>query len=328
MPEMRAVSGPAAWKGPDIENEPTWRFELSEVHRAEVLHALAAVEDHSLSDISTANFELPRLGPLLESFVDDLLDGRGFVLIRGVPVDGLTEPALERLYWGIGQYLGIPIPQNDQGDYLVHIRNEGLDFSDPVVRGYQTSAPLNYHSDSSDVVGLLCVRPAKVGGVSTVVSAAAVFNEASRRRPDLVDVLMQPWWWDRRKKDLTTSFFPCRIFGIEGDELFSYYGRSHLESAVRSPDVPDMSDAQVAALDLLDSIANDPALILNMRFQPGDIQFLNNYKVWHSRTAFEDHEEAHLKRDLYRLWLTVRREIDLPADFAAAGITNRSVAFQ
>ena len=118
---------------------------------------------------------------MLASVVERLVHGHGFVLLRGLPVQELAEAELERLFWGIGQHLGIPIPQNDAGDVLVHVRDEGLDFDDPTVRAYQTNDRLGYHSDSSDVVGLLCVRPAMEGGVSTIVSAAAVHNAADRR---------------------------------------------------------------------------------------------------------------------------------------------------
>lgn len=321
------ASGEAVWRGCEIEGRSEWRFELSKEHVAEALAALAGVDDLDLHEITTKNFVLPTLGPILESFLADLLDGRGFVLIRGVPVEGLPERRLKALYWGIGQYIGIPIPQNDAAEYLVHIRDQGLDFANPEVRGYQTSAKLDYHSDSSDVVGLLCVRPAKDGGISTLVSAAAVYNEAVRRRPDLVGVFEASWWWDRRKKDLSVSFFECRIFAVENNTLTSYYGRGHLESASRGPDVPALTAQQIEALDLLDEITNEPAFVLNMHFRPGDIQFLNNYKVWHARTDYVDWPEPDRKRDLYRLWLTVRGELDLPTDFAERGITNRSAAF-
>jgi hypothetical protein len=166
------------------------------------------------------------------------------------------------------------------------------------------------------------------GGVSTIVSAAAVHNAAIAARPDLADVLAAPWWWDRRSADLDTSFFQRRIFGVEADGRFaSYYGRSHIESAVRGPHVPALTDRQVEALDLLDSLANDPAFALNMHFRPGDAQFLDNYLIWHARTPYVDFPDPGRKRDLYRLWLTMREPLALPDDFRAGGITERSAAF-
>jgi hypothetical protein len=154
-----------------------------------------------------------------------------------------------------------------------------------------------------------------------------VFEEAGRRRPDLLDTLCAPWWWDRRNPDLATSFFQRPIFAIHDGAVVSYYGRAHIESACRGPHVPALSERQVAALDLLDELANDPAFVLPMDFQPGDVQLLNNYRIWHARTAYVDHDDPARKRDLYRLWLTLRSDVALPADFQTGGITDRTAAF-
>jgi hypothetical protein len=234
-----------------------------------------------------------------------------------------TELAL----WVLGLHLGIPIPQNDAGDLLVHVRDDGLDFANPTVRGYQTRQRLEYHSDSSDIVGLLCRHPAKTGGVSTLVSATAIHDEVERRRPDLAAVLREPWWFDRRKGDTPENFFQRRICAYEGGRLYTHYGRAHIESAVRGPGVPPLSPAQIEALDLVDELTNDPDFVLNMSFRVGDVQFLNNYLVMHARTDYEDWPEPERKRDLLRLWLTVRRPLALPADFAHGGITSRTAAF-
>ncbi len=321
------VGGPANWLGREISDD-RWRIEIDARQVAELRAAVAALADVDLAAITAADVHVPALGPVLAGVVDELVDGRGFVLLRGMPVGAMSEPELERLFWCIGVHLGIPIPQNDAGDVLVHVRDEGLDFSDPHVRAYQTNDVLGYHSDSSDVVGLLCVRPAMEGGVSTIVSAAAVYNAAVAARPDLADVLESTWWWDRRKADLDVSFFQRRIFAVADDGRFaSYYGRSHIESAGRGPQVPELDDRRIEALDLLDSLANDPRFALNMHFRPGDIQFLNNYKIWHARTSYVDYPEPARQRDLYRLWLTLRVPMHLPDDFRIGGITDREVAF-
>jgi hypothetical protein len=317
------LDGPAVWRGAEMARCDDWCTDLTPGHAAELLAATAAVADRALTDIDRDSFPLPTAAPVLQRVLDEIADGRGFALLRGVPVDGLGEADLERLYWGLGTHLGIGIPQNDAGELLVHVRDQGLDFANPEVRGYQTSQRLDYHSDSSDLVGLLCVRPAAEGGTSTIVSAAAVFAEAGRRRPDLLGVLCDQWWWDRRKKDLATSFFQRPIFSVYEGGVVSYYGRAHIESACRGPRVPPLTDQQLEALDLLDELAHD--LALDMSFRPGDVQLLNNYKIWHARTAYVDDPER--PRDLYRLWLTVRAAVDLPVDFRTGGITDRSVAF-
>jgi hypothetical protein len=154
-----------------------------------------------------------------------------------------------------------------------------------------------------------------------------VYNEAVRRRPDLLDELVGSWWWDRRQKDLSSSFFERRIFAVNDGNLVSYYGRAHIESATRGPHVPPLTANQIEALDLLDELANDADLRLDMPFEPGDVQLLNNYKIWHARTDYVDFPDPDRKRELYRLWLTLREPLELPSDFAVGGITDRSGAF-
>ncbi|MBN9619354.1 MAG: TauD/TfdA family dioxygenase [Actinobacteria bacterium] len=337
-PAARIIGGPAAWRGCDIADHDDWKIELTATHRAELLAALASVDhpsvdhpsvDHpgiGLRDITRENFPLPTLGPVLADVVTELVDGRGFVLLRGVPIEGLDERSIELMYWGIGQHVGAPLHQQGPDDLLVHIRDMGLDPDDPLVRGFQTSARLDYHADSSDVVGLLCVRPAKSGGVSTIISSVAVHDELVRTRPDVAERLHDQWWHDRRSGEGAESFFRCSVFAEHDGRLFAHYGRQYMESASRGPGVPEMTAEQVAALDALDAVANAPEFVLNMDFRVGDIQFLNNYTVMHARTDYVDHPEPERRRDLIRLWLTLRGDFSLPPDFEAGGIVSRDAA--
>jgi hypothetical protein len=324
------MSTSAAWRGRDLQDSAEWLVELADSHVAE----LVAVADRllargiALADIRIDDVALPSLGPVLDDVLTELIDGRGFVLLRGLPVESLTPAQTEVAFWAIGVHLGIPIPQNDAGDLLVHVRDDGLDFSNPTVRAYQTRQRLDYHSDSSDIVGLLCRHPAKIGGVSTIVSATAVHDEVERTRPDLAELLRSPWWFDRRKGNTPDNFFQRRICAYSGDRLYTHYGRAHIESAVRGDGVPELTAAQIEALDAVDELTNSDEFVLNMQFRVGDIQFLNNYLVLHARTDYEDWPEPERKRDLLRLWLTVRRSLDLPDDFARGGITSRTAAFQ
>lgn len=323
------MAGAAAWRGPRITDDPDWKIELRAAHRGELLQALATVaaNPRPLRSITAADFPLPTVAPLLAAAMDDVVDGRGFVLLRGVPIEGLSAREIELLYWGIGAHLGRPIYQKGPDDLLVYVRDQGVDPNDPLVRGFQTAARLDYHCDSSDVVGLLCVRPAKSGGVSTIVSSVAVHDELVRRDPALADVLHEQWWHDRKTGDGPDSFFQCSVFGERNGRLFAHYGRAYMESASRGAGIPDLSSEQIRALDALDELTNSADFVLNMDFQPGDIQLLNNYTVMHARTAYEDYPEPERRRELIRLWLVVNRDLGLPDDFVQAGIVRREVAF-
>ena len=297
-----------------------WCVPLDECHVAELLPT-AARRRRLADDPSVSRFPLPTLGPVLSAASTSWSTAAASSCCGASPSRSWTTSSWPCVL-GHRQHLGIPIPQNDAGDLLVHVRDQGLDFADPEVRAYQTAARLDYHSDSSDIVGLLCVRPSPVGGVSTIVSSAAVRNAALDRRPDLAPELLGTWWWDRRKPDLATSFFQRRIFATVDDgrgRSVSYHGRAHIESATRGRRSRRSRPAGRGPRPARRT-GQRPGFVLNMDFRPGDVQFLVDYAaVWHARTAYEDHPEPERHRGLLRLWLTLRAPLELPADFRTGG---------
>ena len=325
---VSAVGGPAAWRGPELARRSDWKIELTVPQQTELLEALVArVADHVAHDDDSG---LPaahaRPGARRRQA---RARRRPRVRARARCPDRRPDTRADRVaLLGIGLHVGHPIHQRTEDDLLVYVRDQGVDPNSPLVRGYQTAARLDYHCDSSDVVGLLCVRPAASGGVSTIVSSVAVHDELVRRSPALAALLHEQWWHDRKSGDDLSSFFECSVFGSRDGRLFAHYGRAYMESASRHPDIPALSADRVAALDALDALTNSPDFVLNMDFRPGDIQFLNNYTVMHARTEYVDHPEPSRKRELIRLWLVMDGDLGLPDDFAAAGIVSREVAFR
>ena len=159
------VDGPAAWRGAEIRDRGDWTYRLSDAEIAELEQALAAARARgvALATLGPADFPLPTLGPVLHTIRDELIDGRGFVLIRGLPIERYSREAAATIYLGIGSHIGRPVSQNAEGHLLGHVRDLGYDPTDPAVRTYQTTERQNYHTDSVDIVGLLCLRPAKTG---------------------------------------------------------------------------------------------------------------------------------------------------------------------
>ena len=224
----------------------------------------------------------------------------------GFPIDQLSPEATELAYIGLGLQLGIPVGQDADASLLGHVRDEGVTRTDPSVRFYRTRARQDFHADGSDLVGLLCLKRAKFGGQSRIASSLAIYNEILRRRPDLVDVLYQPMYWDRNDEQSSGQdpFFALSVFNdVAGIPRIFYIGW-YIRDAQRHPQVPRLTDLQLEALDLIESIANDPEFYLEMDFEPGDIQLLANAKILHSREQYEDHDEADRRRHLLRLWLT------------------------
>jgi hypothetical protein len=223
------------------------------------------------------------------------------------------------LFAGIGAHLGRARSQNARGHVLGHVCDLGLSSADPNVRIYQTRERQTFHTDSCDIVGLLCLREARHGGDSLLVSALTLFNELRRTRPDLAVRLLRPMAHDRRGEVPAGAqpFFMIPVFSWHAGALTVFYQRQYFDSAQRFAEAPRLSALDIEALDAFDALANDARLNFSMRLAPGDIQFVHNHVLLHDRTAFEDHDEPALRRHLLRLWLAAPGARELPPAFAA-----------
>ena len=327
MPPMppSAIEGPAAWRGADLAADE-WLHALSPVEVAEIEAAARAVSasDADLTAVTADDFPLPRFGPRLAAlFRNDVMGGRGFAVIRGLDPDALSRREAAAAFLGLGAHLGAPRPQNAKGHILGHVQDLGRSPDDPTARLYQTHERQTYHTDSADVVALFCLRPAKAGGRSSLVSSVTLYNEMRARRPDLSAVLFQPIETDRRGEEAPGEppYFSIPIFNWFEGHFAGKYQRQYIESARRFAAVPQLSTAQVEALDLLDSLAEDPALHIELDFLPGDIQLVNNHSLFHDRTAFEDWPQPERRRHLLRLWLAPPHAQPLPPVFAERFVT-------
>lgn len=313
------LQAPCAWQGAAMRRVDDWRYQLSgdDIAELEAAGERARQSGLPLEQVSVEDFPLPRLGEVARGWADELENGRGFLLVKGIPVERYSEQDAALLFWGIGLHMGTPVSQNASGDLLGHVRDTGRSIRDPSVRGYQTRVRLPYHTDGSDVVGLLCLRPALSGGISTIVSSTHLYNEVVRRRPDLIDVFYEPFYFDRREEQQPGEepWYATRLACYRQGKLSMRYIRGFIESAQRFPEIPRLSTRQLELLDLIDSVANDPDNYLDMDFEPGDMQFVSNYTIMHSRTNYEDHPEPALKRHLLRLWLTLPEGRELDPDF-------------
>src|SRR4051795_8004431 len=259
MPPPRPlVEGPSAWIGRDLRGrEDEWIYSLSPAEIAEIENATASVRDRGLdiADIRRADFPLPTFGARLDRMREEILNGRGFVLIRGLPVDGrpIAGNAVAywaAAYWGIGAYLGNARSQNAKGHLLGHVRDLGLATSDPNVRTYQTTERQHFHTDSCDIVGLLCLKTAKSGGLSSLTSSMAIYNEMAKRRPDLVARLFRPFPTDRRGEVPAGKkpFFEIPIYNDYEGCLSVLYSRPYIHSSQRFPDARRLDPEDIEAL--------------------------------------------------------------------------------
>jgi hypothetical protein len=314
------VNGPSAWKGIDLAQQPEkWIYRLSGDEIAEIEAATDAAIDtgKSLADITRQDFPLPTFSQTLSTIRENLLDGYGFILIRGFPSGNYPIERNATTFWGLGRHIGNPVSQNTRGHLLGHVRDVGLVAATNFkARASQSTERQFFHTDGCDVVGLMCLATAKAGGLSSLVSSMSVYNEMAKRRPDLAERLFQPIAFDRRGeiREGEGEWFTMPIFNEhEGLLSVSFTGRN-VGSAARHPDAPRNPQE---AIELFTSIAEEPDLRLDMALQVGDMQFVHNHTVLHDRTAYEDWAEPARKRHLLRLWLAAEGARPLPEAYIA-----------
>ena len=318
-PPHPLVDGPSAWIGADLARHPeAWIYTLAPSETDEIETAVAAVRGRDLAALARADFPLRKLGPVLDGLRDEILNGRGFVLIRGLPVEGKPIEDSAAAYWGIGVHFGNPRSQNAMGHLLGHVRDLGLATADPNVRTYQTTERQHFHTDSCDIVGLLCLKTAKSGGLSSLTSSMSIYNEMARRRPDLLARLFRPFATDRRGEVPVGEkpYFDMPIYNEHQGYISAIYSGTYIRSAQRFAEVPRFTQEDIDALELFDDLANDKELRLDMELRPGDMQFVHNHTTLHDRTAFVDWPEPERKRHLLRLWLAAPGARPLPPVYA------------
>ncbi|MEO8203635.1 MAG: TauD/TfdA family dioxygenase [Betaproteobacteria bacterium] len=322
MPPSPLSRNPGLWRGSDLQDSEDWIFRFPPESLTEIRAALAAVQARGLNApaFGKADFPLPKFSTVLAHMLEELENGRGFFLMRGFPVTEFTEAECEIIFWGLGQHLGIPLSQNAEGHELGHVRNLGLDINKTNVRAYQTTAELIFHNDQSDVIMLMCLKAARSGGQSRLVSVTAIQNEIQRRRPDLLEELYKPFYIDRRgergrEDEGDEPFYAMPVLSYHKGLVTVRYIRGYIESAQRFPEVPRLTPRQIEALDLFDAIANEPGMALAFQMEPGDFQLANNFCVLHSRTNFEDWPELKDRRHLLRLWVSAPNSRELPPCF-------------
>jgi hypothetical protein len=324
------VQHPSVWYGADFAKNDDWIHQLTDAEIADLAAAVAAVKARGLAivDITRNDFELPVLAAVLAHLRMELIDGRGVGMIRGVPVETLSREELAITYWGIGLHIGEAVTQNHLGHVLGHVTDMGDNAADVNTRGYRSSDDLPFHNDiGAELISLLCLHRSKSGGLSSVVSAAAIHNEMLKRDPDLVAALAEPMYHDRRGEvpDGKDPYYQMAVFNYHEGHMTVCYIRRFIESAQRFEELPRLSDRQIAALDMVMELAQRDELRLDIAFNPGDIQFVNNLTTLHTRTEYEDYPEPERKRHLLRLWYAAPDGWPLPdAFYERYGATSAS----
>ncbi len=314
------INAPSAWTARQMQsNSDAWLYHLTDEDIADLekaaSHYLKLGKD--IGEIDKPSFSLTQFAQHVASLKSELLSGVGVTVLRGLPISEYTQEFAAAIFCGIGTHIGSARSQNADGHILGHVRDIGVDPNDPNSRIYQTSERQTFHTDSADVVGLMCIREAKSGGKSLLVSAESIYNRLRVENPDLLPLLFDPISTDRRGEvpEGQKPFMDIPVFNWHAGKLTVFYQRQYIDSAQRFDDAFSLTDEHVKALDAFDALANNPELYFSMQLQPGDMQFVYNHSQLHDRTAFLDSPDPAQRRHMMRLWLSPQGDRPLPPVF-------------
>lgn len=316
------LNDPACWTAAQLQSQQAdWHYIFSPGDLAEIDAALkrATRRNVDLAELTLDDFPLDGLAERLRGIGESLENGVGITMMRGLPVKNYSEDDLKIIFAGLGRYLGTLLPQSTKGERVGLVRDGGDKLKDTAARGTRTSDRLPFHTDRSDAIGLLCLRTAIRGGESYLVSAPALHNAILRKRPDLAEVLYQPFYHRRTAWEAGggNDVYALPVFTRHQGYFAARYLRHFIQTAQELPGTPRLTELQIEALDLIDSLCLSPELLVRIPFEPGDIQWVNNFVTLHGRAAFDDTEEPEQKRLLYRLWLSTPNSRPLAPDFSA-----------
>ena len=312
------TTGPRAWKRADLENDSSWIYPLSQQEIKDLETGLRAVlaTGKSEFELSAADFPLtPVTEKLFQTIIQATQGNYGACLVKGFPVDNWTPDEMRTLFWCMGLRMGVPRPQGKPSHFVSNVRNDGGVYRSGTGRGYNTNSKLDFHSDGSDVVGLMCLQTAKSGGSSLISSSMSAFNELQKVRPDLADELQQLFYFGRQGEQAAEEppYYQAPVVAFKDGQFACRHIRNHITGAqISFPDVPRLTAKQTEALDMFDDLLAREDICYHMNLEKGDFQFLNNFMCLHARTEYEDFEDPNKRRHLLRLWLSIPEARALP----------------
>jgi len=319
---MEPITERSVWTARELAADPAWQHTLSaaEIEELDAATRAACAGGLGAGEFGREQFPLPRLRSRIEALADEVENGRGVALLRGIPVERYDRDSIRVLYWGFGVHAGIPISQNSKGQLIAEVTDRGNDYGDPNARGFATSAELAPHVDTSDATALLCLRAALSGGESRVVSSTAVYNAILAEHPEHLEILYRGFHNDLRGEgpsgdidELTENRVP--VYSYWGGRVSCSFNYRMIENAAMKSGRP-LTAEERAALDFLREVSLREELTHRFTMAPGDIQMVSNHSVFHSRTTYVDHEQPEKKRCLLRFWLNMRDGRALEPDFA------------
>ncbi len=327
MPKPDMLQGPvaerSAWIGADMTKDDSWIYRLNAREAGEIESAFTKVAGLSKghADVTQRDFPLDTFGRLVTAMRDQIEDGRGVTLLKGVPIGGKTVEQLELLYAGITAHIGTSVAQDTEGTLIGRVEDRGNNYQDITVRGTNTNAQLTPHCDSADILALLCVRQAKSGGVNTLASSMAIYNEILARHEEFLEPLYNGFHYNIRGngppvryRDITSHRVP--VYSYYSGKLSCRFNQKAILTSEQLPGAPPLSQLEKDAVNEVARLSMQPELSFEVLLEPGDLLLLSNYSVFHNRDAFVDWDEPARKRLLLRKWINIPNSRELTWEFA------------
>ncbi|KAI7882827.1 Clavaminate synthase-like protein [Lichtheimia hyalospora FSU 10163] len=310
------IEGPSTWDGKELEKQPEkWIYHVTPEDIADIDKALKHFKslDLPLTEIAPSNFPLTTFGDVIKKQRSQLFDTLGFGLVRGFPILDYERQDQAIIFMGIGSYIGKRKQQNGKGHVLGHVKDlthgsttkSVYDAEAPTTRIYATRKAQPFHVDGTDVVGLLCLNEGYEGGESSLISSHTLYNRLQELRPDIVELLKEPWLWDRKDEHAPGEppYVAAAPLTFYKNRLFTFWGPHFFETMTRFPEVV-VDERKFEAMKYIQELCERESL--NMWLKVGDMQWVQNYQILHARGAYRDQPGA--TRHLLRLWLLVDPE--------------------
>ena len=313
---MNIFEAPSAWEIEDLKSTDDWCFEIDESDGILLRDSIKSLfeQDRDLFSYSPNEFNFGSSWEHIEKAVAEAHHGKGISIVRGLPREDLSQDEFRLLSWAIGLKAGVARPQGLASQYISAVQDAGTDYRAANGRGYSSNAELDFHVDVADLTILTCYNKAKSGGQSMISSGVTAHNYLTKERPDLAEIAYQHFYFSRQEEQAPDEqpVYSLPLFEEESGNLFCNWNRNRVQSAQNIEGVPELSKLQKETMDFLDEILTRPELMYTMYLEPGDMQIINNYRMFHSRTGYLDYENDLKKRCLYRLWLSPPDSIKLP----------------
>ena len=313
---MNIFKAPSAWEIEDLKSTDDWCFEIDESDGILLRDSIKSLfeQDRDLFSYSPNEFNFGSSWEHIEKAVAEAHHGKGISIVRGLPREDLSQDEFRLLSWAIGLKAGVARPQGLASQYISAVQDAGTDYRAANGRGYSSNAELDFHVDVADLTILTCYNKAKSGGQSMISSGVTAHNYLTKERPDLAEIAYQHFYFSRQEEQAPDEqpVYSLPLFEVESGNLFCNWNRNRVQSAQNIEGVPELSKLQKETMDFLDEILTRPELMYTMYLEPGDMQIINNYRMFHSRTGYLDYENDLKKRCLYRLWLSPPDSIKLP----------------